>query len=291
MTASTTLRLIFPQWQGGDNPVYQLGAQLSAWLAPPSDAISIEVPVESPDGDPLLLEDGVIAKSAVLRQNAAAAAIIRSADPDRIVTFGGDCSVSLAPFSFLSEKFAGDVAVLWIDSHTDMSTSATYSRAHGYPARNLLGLGDPEFAAFATTPVPTNRLAYVGIKADRLRPDARTELAEWGVPLFDPDLLSSSHDEVLSWARETGASRLLVHFDLDSLDPVSFRSQLFTDPTGALDPAYTDIQRGRLHLHQVVSLLQHLGEEVDITALSITEHLPWDAENLRTAFSKLPIMR
>ena len=29
-----TLRLLFPQWQGGNNPPYYLGAKLLDWLAP-----------------------------------------------------------------------------------------------------------------------------------------------------------------------------------------------------------------------------------------------------------------
>jgi len=31
-----TLRLLMPQWQGGNNPTYYLGARLLAWLAPES---------------------------------------------------------------------------------------------------------------------------------------------------------------------------------------------------------------------------------------------------------------
>src|SRR5215475_14050886 len=125
-----TLRLLMPQWQGGNNPTYYLGARLLAWLAPESDAQFAEVPVAQPDGLKLPVEEGIVAKSAILEQNRAALDIIRRADPDRIVTFGGDCSVSLAPFTFLASKYAGDVAVLWIDSHVDLTTSEVYENAH-----------------------------------------------------------------------------------------------------------------------------------------------------------------
>jgi hypothetical protein len=30
----TTLRLVFPQWQGGNNPPYYFGSELLSWLAP-----------------------------------------------------------------------------------------------------------------------------------------------------------------------------------------------------------------------------------------------------------------
>ena len=40
-----TLRLIFPQWQGGNNPPYYFGAKLLAWLAPEHVGPVEEVPV------------------------------------------------------------------------------------------------------------------------------------------------------------------------------------------------------------------------------------------------------
>lgn len=46
-----TLRLIMPQWQGGNNPAYSLGAKLLAWLAPAANGTpQIEVPITAYDG-------------------------------------------------------------------------------------------------------------------------------------------------------------------------------------------------------------------------------------------------
>lgn len=60
----TTLRLLFPQWQGGNHPAYTLGAELLAWLAPnPKDDIQIEVPVDPFDGSELPVEGGVAGRS------------------------------------------------------------------------------------------------------------------------------------------------------------------------------------------------------------------------------------
>ena len=51
-TNDKTLRLIFPQWQGGNNPPYYLGAQLLSWLAPEPSGPVEEVPVAAPSGQP-----------------------------------------------------------------------------------------------------------------------------------------------------------------------------------------------------------------------------------------------
>lgn len=56
-----TLRLLFPQWQGGDNPP---GSQLLSWLATEHIGPVEEVPVSVPDGSTLPLEGGIVGRSA-----------------------------------------------------------------------------------------------------------------------------------------------------------------------------------------------------------------------------------
>jgi Arginase family len=66
----------------------------------------------------------------VLQQLRSALAIISEHEPARITTVGGECSVSMAPFSYLINKHGDDLAILWIDSHPDMGTGETaFARA------------------------------------------------------------------------------------------------------------------------------------------------------------------
>ena len=37
MSDSKSIRLVIPQWQGGDNPAYSLGSKMLDWLAPETD--------------------------------------------------------------------------------------------------------------------------------------------------------------------------------------------------------------------------------------------------------------
>lgn len=39
-----TVRLLMPQWQGGNNPNYSFGAELLAWLAPNNDNLLFMCP-------------------------------------------------------------------------------------------------------------------------------------------------------------------------------------------------------------------------------------------------------
>ena len=113
---SEALRLVFPQWQGADFSVlssyvpelpcaeaargYHLGSQLLSWLAPRTDAPTETVPV-SLDLDDTATENGIFAYQAVRRQLQDALDIIRRRMPRKITTLGGECSVSVAPFSHL----------------------------------------------------------------------------------------------------------------------------------------------------------------------------------------------
>ena len=69
--------------------------------------------------------DGIEAKGVVLQQLRSALAIIQEHEPARITTVGGECSVSMAPFSYLINNHGDDLAILWIDSHPDMGTGET----------------------------------------------------------------------------------------------------------------------------------------------------------------------
>ena len=56
-----TLRLIMPQWQGGNVHNYYFGAQLLAWLAPVATGPVETVPVPAPQpGETLAVEQGML---------------------------------------------------------------------------------------------------------------------------------------------------------------------------------------------------------------------------------------
>ena len=62
----------------------------------------------------------------------------------RIVTLGGECSVSVAPFSALARRYGDDLAIVWIDSHPDVGTpESEYPGYHAMAVPALVGRGDP----------------------------------------------------------------------------------------------------------------------------------------------------
>lgn len=294
MDREKTLRLLFPQWQGGGDPSYMFGARMLAWLAPEADGPIEEVTVAEPDGESLQVSDGILARETVVKQFQDARRRIDRHQPDRIVVLGGDCGVDLAPFAFLNERYDGDLAVLWIDAHSDLFSDKVFPNSHAHVLGSLMGQGDPEFLSAVKTPIkPGNAL----IAGWRKLPDKLSELQEFEDELAErmhiqrigPEELVSNSEPVLAWLRATGAKHVAVHFDLDVLDANLFRSLTFSKP-GAPAPTQDDIQAGRMTLPQVVALLADVAKEVDVVGLGITEHMPWDAMALRNALAEMPLI-
>lgn len=291
--SDTTLRLLIPQWQGGNNAAYYLGAQLLSWLAPQHSGVTETVPVSPPDNiltdSSLPVENGLVARKALLEQIESAKHIIQRHQPERIATLGGDCLVSLAPFAYLNQRYKGDVAVLWIDAHPDLNVPQHFSHGHAMVLGNLLGEGDAEFVAQVERPFDANRVLYAGFSGGE--PYEMAVMQRLRLPYISAQELSESTDSLLNWFKSTGAKRLVIHLDLDVLDPHWFRSLLFARPVPEGETALPGIPYGKLRIETLVNMLEDINKISDIVGITIAEHTPWDAIALKQMLEKLPLMR
>ena len=167
---STTLRLFYPQWQGGvvsnwipDIPAedsskgYYLGAQILKLLAPQGNQKTVEVPV-STDIKSHALENGISGYRAIVQQTKSALELLDKENPERIVTLGGECSVSVVPFTWLAARYPGDVAVVWIDAHPDVNLPYdSYSGYHAMALTACMGKGDSEIVGYLPSKIEIGR--------------------------------------------------------------------------------------------------------------------------------------
>ncbi|MCP8894602.1 arginase family protein [Shinella daejeonensis] len=287
---SKTLRLVMPQWQGGDNPNTYLGSRLLAWLAPESDWPTVEVPVPAPDGAPARTENGVRHRGALMKQLQAAAALLETHRPDKVVVFGGDCLVDQAPFAYLNQRYDGKLGVLWLDAHPDVKTPKDYPNAHTMVLGNLLGEGDPEMAAQVKVPLDPARLLLAGLNSVRLTDQERDVVTRHNIAVVHTGELDPDSAPVLDWIRANDIRHLAIHLDLDVLDPGAFRSTFFGEPQPEADPVEA-FPAGTMSFAVLARLLKDLDANTTIVGLGITEHLPWDAINLRNLLNDVPILQ
>ena len=281
-----TLRLLYPQWQGGDiaslvpelnkedsSTGYYLGAELLEFLAPKNITsktakvpISLEYSRES--------KNGILNYNEILRQSKAALEILNTQKPDKILTLGGECSVSVVPFSYLAHKYSGDVAIVWIDAHKDLNLQGdSYEGYHAMALAACFGLIDKEgIAKILPAHFNPKDSILVGVRDFEGKKERCEEI---GVQVLSPEEARDS-TKLLEWLKSRGKSKVVVHFDLDVLDP----SELIM--------AVGVVENG-LKIAEVVNLINTINTNYDLVGLSIAEHMPRVAIKLRNMMRELPL--
>ncbi|EMC6869737.1 arginase family protein [Salmonella enterica] len=280
-----SLRLIFPQWQGGNNPLYQLGSQLLAWLAPEAPGAVEVVPV--PESPELEVENGIRGRTAINTQLQDAQRLIRKHQPESIVVLGGDCLVSLAPFAWLQEKYGDKLGVLWIDSHPDVQTPAQFANAHAHVLAALMGTGDADLLSVVKTPLSAEKIMIAGLH-DPLPYEAEF-IAEHGIRTCSPHEVRDGAEKIVNWLKEERIKYLAIHIDLDVLDSQFFRSVLFARP-GRTPDEFGNVAEGKLKMTDVLNVVSKATAQAEPVGLTLAEHLPWDALNLKQMLNHLPLL-
>lgn len=286
------LRLHFPQWQGSSGPQthqllpgvdahdsqlsYHLGPALLSLLSPNHDGPTAYVPVSTDTSDEALATvDGIYAREAVVRQLTEALRLLREAEPASVVTFGGECSVSVAPFSYLANLYGDDFAVLWIDAHSDTGVPGqSYTGFRSMALATLAGEGDAGIIAELPALVPPLKILQIGLRHwDEEGIAVKERLGIQAVGITDT---AEDSRRVLDWVAGTGASRLAVHIDLEVLDPRDF--------SGA-----TGQQTDGMRVSDLVRLINDLSAAAEIVGLTLTKHLPLELMRLSGMLRDLPL--
>lgn len=280
-----TLRLLLPQWQGGNNSDYFFGAELLAHIVPHSEkAEMIRVPVNADLEQELPIEHGIEGESQLMEQLDTTTKILEAEQPDKVIVLGGDCSISQAPFDYLNGKYEGKLGVLWLDAHPDVATIEDSTRDHEMVLGNLLGRGAPQFADKVKNIIQAKNVFFAGLIYDELRPRDQ-EVNRLNLRYALPKQLKENSQSILQWIQENDIHHLAIHFDLDVLSPKDFRSIYPAEPY--LEGFGAAV--GELTLKEVTRILTDVSQEAEIVGLSIAEHMPWDAMHLRKALSKISI--
>lgn len=277
-----TVRMIYPQWQGGcisawvpevknaddASRGYYLGAQLLDFLAPKNPrqkTITVAVSQEVGDRSPV---EGVTDRDVIARQTKTAVAMLDVEQPDRIITLGGECSVSVAPFTWLAKKYEGDVAVIWIDTHPDITLPGdVYTGYHAMAVTALMGKGDRTILSELPAQIAANRILLVGLR-DWERQQIVDRQKELGLKHLAVADVRQSSDQILSWLKATGASHVLIHFDMDVLDPAE------------IIPA-VGVSKDGLKMAEVVRIINDVAAAARVDALTVAEPMPRTAINIK----------
>ncbi|WP_159316411.1 arginase family protein [Mammaliicoccus sciuri] len=281
---SKTIRLIAPDWQAGGKSAYYYGANILKWLIPNNqDQQEFKINVEEPNEAELKLENGVYGQSQIKNQVIQAQDILDKEQPDKVITLGGNCIVSQAPFHYLNQKYGEKLGVLWIDTHPDISYPENYTNEHAMVVANLLGEGDTHLSELVKTPLKTNQFLYVGLQ--ELLDFEKENLKRLNFEYKVQGKNSLNYEEIQQWIDKNEFTKIAIHFDIDVLDPKEFRSTYFAEPNVEEFPAAS----GQMSLSQLNDILTGISKNNEIVGFTVAEYMPWDEMNLRNVLKDLNI--
>lgn len=285
-----TIRLIYPQWQGGDitrwipeisDPAlvargYYLGAQLLDFLAPDNGQPKFTVPVNT-EAKERKAVDGVLDRDDIALQTKAALDILNIEKPDKIVTLGGECSVSVAPFTYLADKYKDDVAMIWIDAHPDITLPGdVYTGYHAMAVTACMGLGDKAIVSQLPARISPEKILFVGLR-DWERDEIKARQQEYGIKHLSPEDVATDSSAVIDWLKKCKASRVVVHFDMDVLDPAEIIAAVGVVPGG-------------MKMADVVRVINDIASEKELVGLTVAEPMPRIAIRLKSMLAQLPLL-
>lgn len=287
---SKTIRLIYPQWQGGvisqwipelsaedSSRGYYLGAQLLNTLAPKNDSQeTFEVPI-SMDIRKREIKNGIMDYDFILNQSKEALKILEKNNPDKIIVFGGECSVSVVPFTFLNKKYDNDTAIVWIDAHPDITLpNDSYSGYHAMALTACIGEGDKKIMSILPSKIDSSKILLVGIR-DWEREEIKLRQQKYGIKHLTPEEVAENSDKIIKWLKECGASKVLIHFDLDVLEPKE------------LIAAVGVVENG-MKIKEVIRVINDIAKEKEIVGLTIAEHIPRVEIMIKNILDRLPLI-
>lgn len=287
----SAVRLVYPQWQGASivplvpeikDPAeastgYYLGAQLLNFLAPDNGQKTLTVPVSTDTAERKVV-DGVFDRDVIVKQNRAALDLLRENDPAKLVVLGGECAVSVVPFTYLAEKYPGDVAMVWIDAHPDITLPGdVYAGFHAMAVTAIMGKGDPQIIAGLPAKIEADKILMVGLR-NWERDEIRRRQKEYGIRHLSKEDLIQNKNALKDWLNTCGASKAVVHFDMDVLDPAEIVAAVGTDPDG-------------MKIDEVVALINDVAAEKEIVGLTVAEPMPRTAIRLKNMLARLPLLK
>lgn len=278
-----TIRLLYPDHVSGGLDTYYFGANLLSHILPQNERQPlVKVEIAPPDGRERAVTKGIYAREEVLAGIAAAQKALENERPDRVITIGGNCLVSLAPFDYLHGLYP-DCGIVWIDAHPDVSTVADgYPNAHAMVLGALLGRGDPTLASTMRNPsFSADSVLYVGLQGLHDYQQHFLDDAKVNYKVQTDGFVNDG--EICAFLKQF--PQILVHLDIDVLDEHFFHSTYFANPELVGDGA----GGGRMTMERLGGILRLITGQADVRGFTIAEYLPFDEHHLHRMLSGIPL--
>lgn len=231
------LNLLFPQWQGNTEKSPLHGAEELENIYFPS--LQQEFPTAPPltkidvcNADQLEIKNNIKGHAQIKKQFEATFNLLNRNNPDTIFTLGGGCDAGMAPIAWLNKKYAGNMALVWLDAHADMNTPETTPSGMfcGMPTAALMGFGDEEILKLLPSTLQPRQILLGGVRT--LDTAEANLIKHHGIRLVPVNTIENDPNYLVAALQAMNYKYVYIHIDMDVLDPESFPNTPFPEPCG-----------------------------------------------------------
>ena len=142
--------------------------------------------------------------------------------PNKVITIGGDHSISLATVASSAKKFGDDLTIIWVDAYAGINTreSPLSGNLHGMPVSSLIGLDN----IYGLETISPEQIIYVGLRdLDDFEVETleKLKIKNYTSEFIRRYSIMSVIEDIYS---ENIIQKVHLSFDVDVLDPTIFQS-------------------------------------------------------------------
>ena len=187
-------------------------------------------------------------------------------------------NVTSVPFTYLANKYKDDVAMIWIDAHPDITLPGdVYPAYHAMAVTACMGLGNDKIISELPAKISPSKILFVGIR-DWEREEIKTRQQQYGIKHLTPEDVRANSNAIQEWLKSCGASKVVIHFDMDVLDPTEIIAAVGVVPDG-------------MKIAEVVKVINDISKEKEIVGLTVAEAMPRTAIRIKNMLEQLPLLK
>lgn len=124
--------------------------------------------------------------------------------------------------------------------------------------------------------ISPEKILFVGLR-DWERDEIKARQQEYGIKHLSPEDVATDSSAVIDWLKDCKTSRVVVHFDMDVLDPAEIIAAVGVVPDG-------------MKMADVVRVINDIANEKELVGLTVAEPMPRIAIRLKRMLAQLPML-
>lgn len=106
----------------------------------------------------------------------------------------------------------------------------------------------------------------------------RQRQQELGIKGLSPADVAKDSKAILDWLKSTGVSKVLIHFDLDVLDPTEII-------------AGVGVEKDGMKMAEAVRVINDIAAHYELVGLTVAEFMPRIAIKMKRMLGELPLLK